>query len=156
MEFLLQMWFVIFLNENLSVVSRCGLPVCNEACEKGHLHGNYECAIFAQAFDREGKDQKRKMPAIENMYAPCPLYTCITPLRFLLRQQRAKESKEKVGLNSCLWIHLCDLWIILKNYNNPEWFWKIFNVTEDALSSDFFGNSQWQKRNFFETFFIHF
>ena len=85
-----------------SILSRCGLPVCNEACEKGHLHGNYECAIFAQAFDREGKDQKRKMPAIENMYAPCPLYTCITPLRFLLRQQRAKESKEKVGLKSCL------------------------------------------------------
>jgi len=69
--------------------------VCNEACEKGHLHGNYECAIFAQAFDREGKDQKRKMPTIENMYAPCPLYTCITPLRLLLRQQRAKESNEQ-------------------------------------------------------------
>ena len=78
-------------------IFRCGLPVCNEACEKGHLHGNYECAIFAQAFDREGKDQKRKMPTIENMYAPCPLYTCITPLRLLLRQQRAKESNEQVG-----------------------------------------------------------
>ena len=76
---------------------RCGLPVCNEACENGHLHGNYECAIFAKAFDIEGRDQKRKMPKIENMYAPCPLYTCITPLRLLLRQQRAKENNEQVS-----------------------------------------------------------
>lgn len=94
-------------------IFRCGLPVCNEACEAGHLH-SYECPIFAKAFDKEedqddeqeqeAKQQQaknRKLPKIENMYAACPLYTCITPLRLLLRQKKAQNnSKEEVSQKS--------------------------------------------------------
>lgn len=88
--------------------SKCGLPVCDEVCEKGHLHASYECPIFAKAFDNneatENPDcddpvkQHRKLPKIENMYAPCPLYTCITPLRILLRMKKAQENKKEEGL----------------------------------------------------------
>ena len=36
---------------NVIFFYRCGLPVCDEVCEKGHLHASYECPIFAKAFD---------------------------------------------------------------------------------------------------------
>ena len=74
--------------------------MCDEACEEGHIHASYECPIFAKAFDNEANDndedpgkQHRKLPKIENMYAPCPLYTCITPLRILLRMKKAQDNK---------------------------------------------------------------
>ena len=80
--------------------------MCNEACEEGHLHRTYECPVFAKAFDKDdnlenldgdGKDQmQRKLPKIEKMYAACPLYTCISPLRLLLRQKMATDNKEEV------------------------------------------------------------
>lgn len=92
--------------------SRCGLPVCNEACEEGYLHRNYECPVFAKAFDKNPpsdssstccndedppEKQKRKLPQIENMNAPCPFYTCITPLRLLLRLRDGPKNGETVG-----------------------------------------------------------
>ena len=82
--------------------------MCNEACEEGHLHRTYECPVFAKAFDKDGDgddnnlevhdDQmQRKLPKIENMYSACPLYTCISPLRLLLRQKMAStDIKEQV------------------------------------------------------------
>ena len=86
-------------------IFRCGLPVCNKKCEEGYLHKNYECPIFAKAFDHDTPDgddnkdgnedpekAKQKMPKIENLYAACPLYTCISPLRLLLRQKKAAEN----------------------------------------------------------------
>ena len=88
------------------------MPVCNEVCETGYLHQNYECALFAKAFDKKDDNSNdttdtngRNLPKIENLYAPCPLYTCITPLRLLLREWNAeKTKKELVSLknNGCL------------------------------------------------------
>ena len=64
---------------------------------------SYECPVFAKAFDNEatdnddpGNQQHRKLPKIENMYAPCPLYTCITPLRILLRMKKAQDDKKEM------------------------------------------------------------
>ena len=87
--------------------------MCNEACEEGHLHRTYECPVFAKAFDKDAGDgddnnlevhddqMQRKLPKIENMYSACPLYTCISPLRLLLRQKMAStDIKEQVG-----WVH---------------------------------------------------
>ena len=91
----------------LSYCYRCGLPVCNEVCEEGPLHKNNECPLFAKAFDnsddeydnKEGHAKSSKLPKIENLHAPCPLYTCITPLRLLLREWNAeKNNTELVSL----------------------------------------------------------
>jgi len=86
--------------------SKCGLPVCNEVCEEGPLHKNNECPLFAKAFDnsddeydnKEGHAKSSKLPKIENLHAPCPLYTCITPLRLLLREWNAEKNNTELGL----------------------------------------------------------
>lgn len=78
--------------------SKCGLPVCNKVCEDGHLH-QYECQYFAKAFRRKKCEEedadKPVLPDIGDSRAPCPLYTCITPLRLLLRSHAASTPEEK-------------------------------------------------------------
>ena len=51
---------------NVVFFYRCGLPVCDEVCEKGHLHASYECPIFAKAFDN---NEATKNP-------DCGIFTC--------------------------------------------------------------------------------
>ena len=85
--------------------------MCNENCENGPLHQKYECPLFAKAFEmKRNKDGEKsddgnaksssstssKLPKIENLYAPCPLYTCITPLRLLIRGWNAEKSGEEL------------------------------------------------------------
>ena len=97
----------------LSYCYRCGLPVCNEVCEEGPLHKNNECPLFAKAFDnsddeydnKEGHAKSSKLPKIENLHAPCPLYTCITPLRLLLREWNAEKTNTE--LVRTLFVYLC-------------------------------------------------
>ena len=97
----------------LSYCYRCGLPVCNEVCEEGPLHKNNECPLFAKAFDnsddeydnKEGHAKSSKLPKIENLHAPCPLYTCITPLRLLLREWNAE--KNNTELVRTLFVYSC-------------------------------------------------
>lgn len=98
------------MNFQYATFFRCGLPVCNEICENGLLHQKYECSLFAKAFEiKKSKDGEKsddgnakcsssmsKLPKIENLYAPCPLYTCITPLRLLIREWNAEKSGEEL------------------------------------------------------------
>ena len=98
------------MNFQYATFFRCGLPVCNEICENGVLHQKYECPLFAKAFEiKKSKDGEKsddgnakcsssmsKLPKIENLYAPCPLYTCITPLRLLIREWNAEKSGEEL------------------------------------------------------------
>ena len=89
----------LFLSFHFCIHFRCGLPVCNEACETGYLHQNYECPLFAKAFEMNEKgdnSKNSKLPKIENLYAPCPLYTCITPLRMLLREWNAEKTQKEL------------------------------------------------------------
>ena len=82
--------FKVHLNLNVSL--RCGLPVCNEACESGEIH-RIECGLFTAAFQNqppkpdEEKDERilLKPPEIlGNADNPVPFYACIGPLRLLL------------------------------------------------------------------------
>merc|ERR1712038_2133185 len=78
--------------ENSYECSKCGLPVCNEACESGEIH-RIECGLFTAAFQNqppkpdEEKDERilLKPPEIlGNADNPVPFYACIGPLRLLL------------------------------------------------------------------------
>ena len=79
---------------------RCGLPVCNEACESGEIHG-IECGLFTAAFQKqppkpdEEKDERRillKPPEIlGNADNPVPFYACIGPLRLLLNTRSGHQ-----------------------------------------------------------------
>lgn len=51
----------------------CGWPVCDSSCEVVPAHKDAECAIFAAA--------KVKFTPVEDPYASCMQYECITPLR---------------------------------------------------------------------------
>jgi hypothetical protein len=90
---------------------RCGLPVCNQVCEEGPLHRNYECPWFAKAFDKTTSDTDdsspktttRQLPKIEKMNQPSPLYAGITTLRMLLRQKDAEKNEEKVATIYIFW-----------------------------------------------------
>ena len=90
-------------------LNSCHLPVCNEICEIGELH-KLECAVFSAVVnynrnddtkdtDIEGlsivddssqnkeAEELRKSLQITKYDSPSPIYSCITPLRMLLKCQ---------------------------------------------------------------------
>ena len=90
---------MIFIKVHLNVPLRCGLPVCNEACESGEIHG-IECGLFTAAFQKqppkpdEEKDERilLKPPEIlGNADNPVPFYACIGPLRLLLNTRSGHQ-----------------------------------------------------------------
>ena len=86
------------------------MPVCNAICEEGNIH-KLECDVFSAVIDYyneevsrkriedknkdescDGEDNKLKDVEqliktfnISKLDSPCPTYTCITPLRILLK-----------------------------------------------------------------------
>lgn len=64
----------------------CGWPVCNETCEKEAIHSDNECKIFSSV--------GLKFTPVEDLYASCSQYECITPLRVLLAKERDPERWE--------------------------------------------------------------
>ena len=89
--------------------TRCRLPVCNEVCETGKFH-KLECAVFSAVVnydsicDKKGTDvdgtsvlddtidtkdaeELVKTFQISKYDSPSPIYSCITPLRMLLKYQ---------------------------------------------------------------------
>ncbi|CAF4829512.1 unnamed protein product [Pieris macdunnoughi] len=61
-----------------TVCSRCGWPICSEACEKAAQH-QAECDVFLGA--------KVKFQPPEDWSAPSPQLDCITPLRMLIAKE---------------------------------------------------------------------
>lgn len=101
--------------------TRCHLPVCNEICEAGELH-KLECGVFtavvnynntcdtrdknvegSSVIDDTGKineaEELLKTFQISKYDSPSPVYTCITPLRMLLRC-RQDMTRETMKLQS--------------------------------------------------------
>ena len=79
---------------------RCGLPVCNEACESGEIH-RIECGLFTAAFQKQppksDEDKKDEIILLKppeilgNADNPVPFYACIGPLRLLLNTRSGHE-----------------------------------------------------------------
>ena len=65
---------------------RCGFEVCDEICENGHWH-QIECQALSMAF----KNEKNQISKFQQN--PSSIYSCITPLRFLLRIMKSKQDR---------------------------------------------------------------
>ncbi|XP_022921191.2 SET domain-containing protein SmydA-8-like [Onthophagus taurus] len=78
--------------------SKCSWPVCNETCENIPAHKNAECEVFANAM--------AKFMNVQDPYAPCLQYECITPLRVLLAKEKHPDIWDKHV--NCMEAHLND------------------------------------------------